>query len=86
MTPFSNPYAASIDTAEPRSWRNFWRLMIAVAVLFVLPSLVAWGLLEYERRNPTVFQAYEDAAFNSNAERWQKKADRDTETILRATR
>lgn len=72
-----NPYAASIDTAEPRSWRNFWRLMIAVAVLFVLPSLVVWGLLEYERRQPTVFRAYEDASMTGKAERWQRMHDRE---------
>lgn len=81
-----NPYAASIDTAEPRSWRNFWRLMVAVAVLFVLPSLVVYGYLRYERAFPTLFQQYEDAAINGNVDRWQQKADRDTETILRATR
>lgn len=67
-----NPYAASNDTAEPRSWRNFWRLMIAVGVLFFLPSLVVWGYLKYEQAHPTLFQSFENAAMDGDVERWNE--------------
>ena len=72
-----NPYACTHDVAEPRTWANFWRLMVAVCLLFVLPSLLIWGYLQYEQEHPTLFQTYENATMSGKVEQWQKMHDSD---------
>jgi hypothetical protein len=71
----SNPYAASHDVAEPRSWRNVVKLLLAACVLFVLPSLLVYGYLRYEQAHPTLFFQYEEAAMDRNVEQWQDRAN-----------
>ena len=72
-----NPYACTHDVAEPRTWANFFRLLGAVCLIFVLPSLLVWGYLQYEQAHPTLFKSYEDARANAITDQWQKMHDSD---------
>lgn len=76
-----NPYAASTVTIEPRSARNILRLLMAVVLLFVVPSALLYGYLKIEKHHPILFQQFEDGARDRQIDRWQKQIDQTHEAM-----